>query len=120
MQPVSQSTISKRAPVDRATYTLAEFAALLGVSYTQGVTFGEPAFYAYMYPEPPGLEDALVRPGGAAYQASLGMFILPYEDARRSSSPQGAILDFFQSSYEAAATLARWDRTALEPDGPIV
>ena len=76
--------------------------------------FREPAFYAYSYPEPAGFKDATVRPGAAYFNAELGEFVLHYEDARRSAAPDEAILDFFQSAYEAAATLARWDRAALE------
>jgi hypothetical protein len=76
--------------------------------------FREPAFYAYTYPEPAGFKEAAVRPGPAYFNAELGEFVLHYEDARRADAPDEAILDFFQSVYEAAATLARWDRAALE------
>jgi Family of unknown function (DUF5996) len=85
-----------------------------------GVTVGEPAFYAYIYPEPAGFKEAPVRPSGAHYDPTLGEFLLRYEDARRAASPEQAILDFFQSTYEAAATLADWDRQMLErtiPEG---
>lgn len=79
-----------------------------------GITLGEPAFYAYIYPEPPGFSEASVRPAAARYEPSLGQFLLLYEDARRSASPAAAILEFFESTYEVAATLAGWDRDALE------
>jgi len=79
-----------------------------------GVTLGEPAFYAYAYPEPAGLKEAQVRPSAAFYDPNLGEFLLRYEDARRAPSPEQAILDFFQSTYEVAATLADWDRETLE------
>lgn len=85
-----------------------------GNASMSGVTVGEPAFYAYLYPAPPGFRDASVRPGAASYDGNLGEFLLRYEDARRAPSPDQAILDFFQSAYEAAATLAGWDRHALE------
>lgn len=72
----------------------------------------EPAFYAYAVPKPAGLEAARVRPG--EWDTQLGEFILKYEDARAAKQPEEAILDFCQSTYEAAANLAKWDRAALE------
>ncbi|MDD5577732.1 MAG: DUF5996 family protein [Methylobacter sp.] len=71
-------------------------------------------FYAYAYPEPDGFRTAKVSPGGAAYNSELGEFILPYDDVRQSASPDGALLNFLQSSYEAAADFGGWDRSALE------
>lgn len=82
-----------------------------------GLTLGEPAFYAYIYPEPDGFKMASVRPQGAYYHANLGEFILPYEELRRSANPEGDLLAFFESTYEAAATLAGWHRDALERGG---
>ena len=79
-----------------------------------GVTLGEPAFYAYVYPEPAGFREASVRPSSAHYDPRLGEFLLRYDDARQAPSPEQAILDFFQSTYEAAATAANWDRRSLE------
>ncbi|HEX9413616.1 MAG TPA: DUF5996 family protein, partial [Ktedonobacterales bacterium] len=79
-----------------------------------GVTLGQPAFYAYTYPEPPGFKEASVRPGAAHYDEQLGEFILLYEDVRRAGSPEHALRDFFESTYDAAATLAHWDRGLLE------
>ena len=73
-----------------------------------------PVFYAYAYPEPDGFKSASVRPAGAQYNAGLGEFVLPYEDVRQAPSPDAALLDFLQSSYEAAADLGGWDRPALE------
>jgi hypothetical protein len=73
-----------------------------------------PAFYAYAYPEPPGFAAARVRPDGAFYSKDLGEFILPYARVRESSSPDDTLLEFLQSTYEAAADLAKWDRAALE------
>ena len=81
-----------------------------------GRTLGQPAFFAYSYPEPAGLKDAAVRPNGASYDAGFGEFLLPYEEVRRADLPDDAIFDFFQSTYEAAATLAGWDRASLEHD----
>jgi hypothetical protein len=85
-----------------------------GNANAAGVTFGEPAFYSYANPAPAGIENASVRPAGAHFENRIGEFILLYEDARRASSPEQAILEFFQSTYEAGARLAGWDRTALE------
>jgi len=74
----------------------------------------EPAFYAYAVPEPGGLKTARVRPDAAYYHNELGEFVLPYEAVRTSSSPEDAIRAFVESTYDAAATLANWDRAALE------
>ena len=74
----------------------------------------EPAFYAYAVPEPPGLKTATVRPDGAYYHHQLNEFILPYEIVRASASPEAAIAAFVDSTYGHAATLAGWDRAALE------
>ena len=76
--------------------------------------FPEPTFYAYTYPEPPGLKIASIRPEAAFYSQELGEFLLRYDDVRSASSPEQALLEFFQSTYEAGATLAKWDREALE------
>jgi hypothetical protein len=74
----------------------------------------EPAFYAYAAPEPPGFAAAPVRPPSAAYRRELSNFILPYEGVRTAVTPDEMILAFFQSTYDAAADLARWDRGALD------
>jgi len=77
-------------------------------------TVAEPAFYAYARPEPTGLAEASLRPAGAAYNRDLADFILPYERAREATRPDAAVLDFYQSAYDAAADLGRWDRAALD------
>lgn len=74
----------------------------------------EPAFYAYAVPEPDGLRSAHVRPDAAYYHGSLNEFILPYGAVRTASSPEEAILNFIDSTYAQAATLAGWDRAVLE------
>ena len=74
----------------------------------------EPAFYAYAYPEPAGCPQVEIRPVEASYHPVLREWILPYEAVRRSHSPDQIVLDFFQSTYEAAARLGGWERTALE------
>lgn len=73
-----------------------------------------PAFYAYAYPTPDGFGAARPRPESAFYHLALGEFILPYDEVRHAASPDAMLLDFLQSSYEAAASLGRWDRPALE------
>lgn len=72
------------------------------------------AFYSYAYPEPPGFPEAPVKPSSAFYSTDLREFILPYDVVRRSQSPDDTLLDFMQTTYEAAADLARWDRSFLE------
>ncbi|HEX7121227.1 MAG TPA: DUF5996 family protein [Gemmatimonadaceae bacterium] len=79
-----------------------------------GGALTQPAFYAYAYPEPAGYREYAVRPDGAYYSEELGEFILPYDVVRAAPSPDDAVLEFLQSTYEAAADLARWDRAALE------
>ncbi len=73
-----------------------------------------PAFYSYAYPEPAGFSKAAVLPAGAFYSSELHEFLLPYDAMRKSESPDRTLLDFLQSTYEAAADLGRWDRAALE------
>jgi len=75
-----------------------------------------PAFYAYIYPEPKGFSEARVRPAEAFYSREMKEFILPYDAVRKDESPDTKLLDFFQSTYEAAANLAKWDRASLERD----
>jgi hypothetical protein len=74
----------------------------------------EPVFYAYSVPEPEGFKDASVQPDGAYYHPQLGEFILPYDAARSAASAERAIIEFVDSTYATAATLAKWDRAALE------
>jgi hypothetical protein len=77
----------------------------------------EPAFYAYAYPEPKGLAEAPVRPAAARYHPGVREFLLPYDAVRAAERPDEALLEFLQSTYEAAADLAGWDRAALERAG---
>jgi Family of unknown function (DUF5996) len=74
----------------------------------------EPVFYAYAYPEPEGFKERRVAPAAAYYSADFAEFLLPYEAVRTAASPDEALLAFAQSTYEAAADCARWDRAALE------
>ena len=73
-----------------------------------------PAFYSYTAPEPPAYGGQPVRPDGALYQKKLHDFVLMYDDVRRATSPRAEILEFAQSTYEAGANLAGWDRASLE------
>jgi hypothetical protein len=73
-----------------------------------------PAFYSYVAPEPEGFRNAPVRPRGAHYDTQVGEFILMYDDVRTSGTPASSLLEFCQSTYEAGATLGKWDRNALE------
>jgi hypothetical protein len=78
-----------------------------------------PAFYSYMAPQPAGYGVQQVRPAAALYQSKLNEFLLMYDDVRRAASPRDEILEFAQSTYEAGANLASWDRAALERKPPI-
>jgi Family of unknown function (DUF5996) len=73
-----------------------------------------PAFYSYAYPAPAGFRETEVKPAGAFFSEQLGEFILPYDAVRTAHDPDQALLDFLQSTYEAAAISAKWDRDALE------
>ena len=73
----------------------------------------QPMFYAYAAPEPAGFGEAEVKPAAAFYSQDMKEFFLPYA-AVRQSSPEEALIDFCQSTYEAGANLAKWDRKALE------
>jgi hypothetical protein len=80
----------------------------------------EGSFYAYAYPQPDGFAEWPVQPDAAYFDDRLGEFILPYRAVRAADNPDALLLAFFQSTYEAAADLAGWDRAALEiaPDMP--
>lgn len=84
------------------------------VGFWPGGNGAEAIFYAYAYPEPAGFSQATVVPSDAAWSSSLREFVLPYESVRTASDPERAVLDFFASTYDAAATLGRWDRALLE------
>jgi Family of unknown function (DUF5996) len=73
-----------------------------------------PAFYSYAYPEPAGFRTTKVKPDAAFFSEALGEFILPYDAVRMAAVPDQALLDFLQTTYEAAAISAKWDRDALE------
>jgi hypothetical protein len=88
--------------------------------YWPGPPGEEGVFYSYAYPEPPGYRATPVTPQGARWDDGLGEFVLPYELVRTAPDPDRLLLEFLQSTYDAAATTAAWDRAALErPDGPV-
>jgi Family of unknown function (DUF5996) len=80
----------------------------------------EGVFYSYAYPEPAGFPGWAVEPEGAFYDGGLGEFLLPYELVRRAGDPDATLLSFLQSTYEATAELAAWDRAGLERPAPGV
>jgi hypothetical protein len=79
-----------------------------------GEMLPEPVFYAYAYPEPAGFAAAPLRPSAARYHPDLHEFVLPYEAVRQAARPDDDLMTFCQSTYEAAADLAAWDRAGLE------
>lgn len=79
----------------------------------------EPVFYSYAYPAPEGFPEAKVKPAAAVYNNQLREFLLPYEAVRTATAPDQALLEFAHSTYDAAATLGKWDRaelTEIKPD----
>jgi Family of unknown function (DUF5996) len=73
-----------------------------------------PAYYSYAYPEPDGFAAAKVRPSAVFYSNDYGQFILPYEAVRTAADPEATLMEFLQSTYDAAANLGKWDRAALD------
>ncbi|RAJ20856.1 DUF5996 family protein [Pedobacter cryoconitis] len=76
--------------------------------------FPYPIFYAYCYPAPETFKDQPVKPEKAFYSPDLGEFILHYEEVKNAADPEGFLMEFLQSTYEAAAITGNWDRAALE------
>lgn len=77
-------------------------------------------FYSYAYPEPPGFAQTVVKPDAASYNAQLREFVLPYDAVRTAESPDDLLLQFAQSTYDAASLLGKWDRAALEEKKPVL
>ena len=109
------------APQHPGAPNLARFVAVEAYSrevsscgFWPGAGLGQPAFYAYAYPEPPGFKQHNVYPSEAYYDENLREFILPYEAVRTATMPEDALLAFAQTTYEAAATTGNWDRESLE------
>ncbi|MCU1287206.1 MAG: hypothetical protein JWO13_3556 [Acidobacteriales bacterium] len=76
--------------------------------------FKEAAFFAYTAPAPSGLDQQRIKPERAFFSQELGEFLLKYDDVRSAENPHRDLLDFCQSTYEAGANLAKWDRDSLE------
>jgi hypothetical protein len=76
--------------------------------------FNTAAFYSYAAPEPPRFADASVLPAAAYYDKNLKEFILKYDDVRTAAEPEKVLMEFLESTYDAGARLAHWDRDALE------
>jgi hypothetical protein len=76
--------------------------------------FAAPAFFSYTAPAPPGLEKQKIKPDAAFFSPEMGEFLLKYDDVRTADKPYQKVLEFCQSTYEAGANLAKWDRAALE------
>ena len=85
-----------------------------------GGAIAYPAFYSYAYPEPAGFTQARINPDAAFYSNDLHEFILPYDAVRQSTSPDATLLEFLQTTYEAAANLGNWDRASLERDDTAI
>ncbi|MBV8297075.1 MAG: hypothetical protein JO085_09580 [Acidimicrobiia bacterium] len=82
---------------------------------------GEGAFYSYAYPEPPRYREMPVGPAAAHWDDEVGgEFLLPYAAVRTAADPDAALLEFLQTTYEAAANTADWDRAALEAGDPLL
>ena len=81
-----------------------------------GEQYPAPAFYVYIYPTPPSFGELQVAPQGAFYSKEMGEFLLPYDVVRQSENPEETLLQFLQSTYDAAANTAHWDREKLEFD----
>jgi hypothetical protein len=77
-------------------------------------------FYSYAYPEPKGFPDAKVNPAAASYNSQFHEFILPYDVVRTAKSPDETLLEFAQSTYDAASSLGQWDRAALVEKKPVL
>jgi len=84
-----------------------------GTAFGEGA-INEPVFYAYCVPPPDGFESTRIQPAAATYNRDYGEFVLPYSAVRSADDPDATLRAFIESTYAAAATLAHWDRAALE------
>ena len=97
---------------DRITREAYSHEVTSGGFWAGGVVAAEPFFYSYIYPQPEGYRGADVKHG--RFDDTYGEFVLPYAEVRAASDPDRVLGDFLESAYEAAASLAGWDRSALE------
>ena len=94
-------------------------AELIEMGWWSGsASYAKPAFYSFTYPQPQGIENAKVGPNAARWDAGMGEFLLDYDDVRQSSNPDGDLLTFFESTYNAGATAAGWDAGLLGSGRP--
>jgi len=83
---------------------------LIEVGWWSGSTaYPKPAFYSFTYPQPQGIEGSKVRPASSRWEPGMGLFLLDYDDLRKSKDPDGDLLSFFESTYSAGAERAGWD-----------
>jgi hypothetical protein len=87
---------------------------VISAGFWPGAGDMDAAFYAYAAPEPGGFKEGPVRPNLAFYSPQMSEYLLMYEEVRKTSSPREYLTEFLQSTYDKAATLGNWDRTALE------
>ena len=112
----------RTAPMHPGAPNLARFVAIEAYSHEVsscgfwpgGGPIDKPVFYAYAYPEPQGFKEYHIQPPEGFYSKEMGEFLLPYEVVRTAKSPDETLMAFLQSTYKAAATLAKWDRNSLE------
>jgi hypothetical protein len=112
----------RRAPMHPGAPNLARFVAVEAYSHEVsscgfwpgGGPVDMPVFYAYAYPEPEGFKEYAIQPAEAFYHTQMREFLLPYDVVRTAKSPDQMLLAFVQSTYEAAANLAQWERGKLE------
>ena len=109
----------QRAGVDRVTQEAYSHEVIShgfwpGGEWPGAGTIDSPVYYAYAAPEPAGFKEAAARPTQAYYSKDLSEFLLPYDEVRRAPSPRAALLDFMQSTYDAGAQLAQWNRAELD------
>ena len=110
----SGRTAPERPGADRVTREAYSHEVSSAGFWPGGGGMSGPAFYSYAAPEPPGFAEQSVRPAAAFYHPELKEFLLMYDDVRKAESPRASLLDFLQSTYEAAANQGKWDRKALE------
>jgi hypothetical protein len=82
--------------------------------WPEGDLVDRPIYYSYAYPEPPDFKDVDIQPSEGFYDLNMREFILPYDAVRNASSPDKVLMDFLQSTYIAATTTVKWDRSKLE------
>jgi hypothetical protein len=110
----SGRTAPERPGADRVTREAYSHEVSSSGFWPGGNGISGPAFYSYAAPEPAGFAEQQVRPAAALYDSKLKEFLLRYDDVRQADSPGASLMDFLQSTYEAAAIHGNWDRKALE------